>query len=114
LLLRQGQDLARPVIPGGLTLQPEEPFLELLDGVIEHDADYYEVAPETLWRLDGAGALTDNGYFRRFAALRARTGRPFIAHGVGPSLATAARAAAARKRLWLDRLRRDHEAFRFL
>jgi hypothetical protein len=102
------------VIPVGLTLQPEEAFLALLGGVIEDDADYYEVAPETLWRLDGAGELVENGFSRGFAALRARTGRPFVAHGVGLSVGTAARADAPRRRRWLERVGRDHRTFGFL
>lgn len=102
------------MIPVGLTLQPEEAFLELLARVIDEDADHYEVAPETLWRLDGAGALADNGFFRRFVALKERTGRPFVAHGVGFSLGTSARADSARRRRWIERLRRDHAALGYL
>ncbi len=102
------------MVPVGLTLQPEEAFLDLLGDVIRRDAAYYEVAPETLWRADGAGELVENGFFRAFAALRARTGRPFVAHGVGFSLGTAARADAARRRRWIDRIRRDQAALGYL
>jgi hypothetical protein len=102
------------VIPVGISLQPDEEFLELLGGVIRDEAGFYEVAPETTWRLDAAGALVDNGYFRRFAALREETGKPFVAHGVGFSVGTAARADAARKRRWIERLRQDHATFGFL
>lgn len=102
------------MIPVGLTLQPEEAFLDLLGRVIEEDADHYEVAPETLWRLDGAGALADNGFFRRFVALKEKTRRPFLAHGVGFSVGTSSRADAARRRRWIERVRRDHAALGFL
>ncbi|MFT3772335.1 MAG: DUF692 family protein [Minicystis sp.] len=102
------------MIPVGLTLQPEEAFLDLLGDVIRRDADYYEVAPETLWRLDGGGGLGENGFFRRFVALRAETDKPFVAHGVGFSVGTAARADAARRRRWIERLRQDQAALGFL
>jgi hypothetical protein len=103
------------VIPVGFTLQPDEGFLDLLADVIRREVDYYEVAPETLWRVaDEAGeALRENGFHRAFADLGARTGRPFVAHGVGFSVGTAAAADAPRRRRWLDRVRLDHAVFRF-
>lgn len=107
------------MIPVGLTLQPEEEYLDLLGDVIRRDADYYEVAPETLWRArgrapDDGAVLEENGFFRRFVALRAETGKPFVAHGVGFSLGTAARADGPRKRRWIERLQRDHAALGYL
>jgi uncharacterized protein (UPF0276 family) len=102
------------VIPVGFSLQPEEEFLDRLDEVIRREVDYYEVAPETLWREDGEGALHDNGYFRRLAALREASARPFVAHGVGISPGSASRADVPRRRRWLARLARDHAAFGFL
>ena len=103
------------MIPVGFTLQPDEGFLDLLADVIRRDVAYYEVAPETLWRVpDEAGTeLQENGFHRAFAALGRRTGRPFVAHGVGFSLGTAAPSDAARRRRWLARIRLDHEVFRF-
>jgi uncharacterized protein (UPF0276 family) len=98
------------VIPVGFTLQPDAAFLErcgdLIDGV-----DYYEVAPETLWRARGL-RLVPNGFHRRFLALR-RHGRFFVAHGVGLSLGSAAASDVARRRAWLERVRADHAVFGF-
>ena len=74
------------MIPVGFTLQPHEPTLELCEPLIEGEVDYYEVAPETLWRPDDAGRFVPNGFHRRFEALRERTERPFVAHGVGLSV----------------------------
>jgi uncharacterized protein (UPF0276 family) len=102
------------MIPVGLSLQPDEEFLDRLGDVIHREADYYEVAPETLWRLDGQGALLENGYHRRFCALREASAKPFVAHGVGLSPGSASREDAARRRRWLTRLRRDHAALGFL
>jgi uncharacterized protein (UPF0276 family) len=101
------------MIPIGLTLQPDPQFLALLDEQIENSVDYYEVAPETLWRQDERGALSPNGFHRRFSGLAARSGRPFVAHGVGFSLGSAAAADALRRRRWLARLRADQNVFQF-
>jgi uncharacterized protein (UPF0276 family) len=77
-----------------------------------------------MWRVDGpSGAegdrvqgplhLLPNGYHRRFAELRERTRRPFVAHGVGFSLSSDAPADRARRRAWLARIREDHRVFAF-
>ena len=99
------------MIPVGFTLQPEAAFLErcapLFDGV-----DYFEVAPETLWRRRSDGTLQPNGFHRAFATLRTRR-RFFVAHGVGLSLGTCATADVARRRRWLEQLRADHATFGF-
>jgi uncharacterized protein (UPF0276 family) len=103
------------LIPVGLTLQPDEAFLDQLAEVILREADYYEVAPETLWwtRDEPGAPLEDNGFHRRFSGLARRSGKPFVAHGVGLSVGTAAASDRARRRRWLDRLRRDQALFQF-
>jgi len=101
------------MIPVGLTLQPEDAYLDRLAPLLDGEADYYEVAPETLWRRDGAGELVPNGFHRRFLERRGRTGRPFVAHGVGLSLGTSDDDDPARLRAWLDRIRADHALFDF-
>lgn len=95
----------------GFTLQPEERYLALTAGLLEA-VDYVEVAPETLWRSDEAGALVPNGYHARFAALRARAGLAFVAHGVGFSLGSA-RPDPERRRRWLERIAADTALFEF-
>jgi len=99
------------VIAIGFTLQPHLKTLELLAGVIEDEPDYYEVAPETLWR-GGEGGFESNGFHRRFLALREHTGRPFVAHGVGFSLGSAQPDPKRRER-WLTRMREDARTFEF-
>jgi uncharacterized protein len=89
----------------GFTLQPELKFLELLEPVAAR-ADYYEVAPETLWRERKGGRLGANGFHRRFAQLKERSGKPFVAHGVGLSNVT-------QLPRWLERIREDHRVFGF-
>jgi uncharacterized protein (UPF0276 family) len=101
------------VIPVGLTLQPEEAYLDRLGPLLDEEADYFEVAPETLWKRGGSGGLEPNGFHRRFLERRERTGRPFVAHGVGLSLGTSDDDDPARLREWLERIRADHAAFGF-
>jgi uncharacterized protein (UPF0276 family) len=102
------------VIAAGFTLPPDQESLAILEPLILEEPDLYEVGPETLWRRAGDGALGPNGYHRRFAELRARTGRPFVAHGVGFSLGGGARAGEqARRRRWLRQIAADHAVFDF-
>jgi uncharacterized protein (UPF0276 family) len=97
----------------GFTLQPENAFLELLGDVLRSEPDYYEVAPETLWR-SANGALKPNDFHGRFVELREETGRPFVAHGVGFSMGGACQREASRRRAWMRQLRQDHRRFQFL
>lgn len=104
------------MIPVGFTLQPDEKYLELLDGLIREEPDYYEVAPETLWRPRQLAAtdwdLVPNGFHARFADLRAATRKPFVAHGVGFSVGSA-RPNPPRRARWLARMREDHAIFNY-
>jgi uncharacterized protein (UPF0276 family) len=110
------------VIQVGLTLQPDEEFLDLVAPLLP-SVDYFEVAPETTWweaptdpdALPGntISPLVPNGFHRRFAALGQRLGKGFVGHGVGLSLGTTSRADAPRRRRWLARLRADQAVFGF-
>src|SRR5215472_2734381 len=102
------------MVPVGFVLQPDPAYLELCGRLIAEEVDYYEVAPETTWREDGGGSLVPNGFFERFRALGEAAGRPFVAHGVGLSIASSSSADAPRTRRWLARIRADHAAFDFL
>src|SRR5262245_60883837 len=102
------------MLPVGFALQPNEETLELCARLILEEVDYYEVAPETLWRSARDGGLQPNGYHRRFEALRGATGRPFVAHGVGLSVGTASPGDRPRQRLWLEHIAATHRAFGFL
>lgn len=98
----------------GFSLQPDDEFLGRLEGLIHDEPDYYEVAPETLWAPRRDGTVVPNGFFRRFARLREETRRPFVAHGVGLSLASQSRGDAARQRQHLKRVGADHRTLDFL
>jgi uncharacterized protein (UPF0276 family) len=101
------------VIPVGLSLVPDVIFLDLLHDVIREEADYYELAPETLWFQSSSGALEPNRFHRTFRELIEATQKPVVAHGVGFSVGGASAADAARRANWLERIRADHEIFRF-
>src|SRR5215468_10704757 len=101
------------MIPIGFSLQPDVEFMGLLEGVLRESVDYYEVAPETLWRVGNDGALGPNGFHRRFADLGRENDKPFVAHGVGFSVGSSGHADASRRKRWLDRLSEDHRTFRF-
>ena len=98
----------------GITLQPDRRYLDLLHPLFDDAVDYYEVAPETLWRLGADGSMIPNAFHREFLELAARTGKPFVAHGVGLSLGTADPGDRARLGRWLERIAADHREYRFL
>ena len=77
------------MIPVGFTIQPEERYLALLDGVIREVPDYLELVPETTWRPAPGGGFAPNGFHEYFQRLGAETGKPFVAHAVGFSLGSA-------------------------
>jgi len=97
----------------GITLQPEDAFLDLMGGVLREDADYFEVAPETLWAVGDDGRFRPNRYRARFLALGDETQRPFVAHGVGMSLGNAAPGDAPRRRRWLRQVAIEQRRFGF-
>jgi uncharacterized protein len=101
------------LIATGFHLPPDEESLQRLAPLIVDEPELYEVAPETLWRPLGEG-FAPNGFHRRFGDLKARSGRPFVAHGVGFSVGGGGAADGARKRAWLRQIAADHAAFDFL
>ncbi len=99
----------------GFSLHADPQFLELVRPLIEEDADYFEVAPEALWRPTPAG-LEPNDYFFHFAELKRRSKRPFVAHGLAFSLGSNTDSVGEQERfeLWLEGLRIGHDEFQFV
>lgn len=95
----------------GLPLYPDLEYLERAAPLLEEEADYFEVNPETLWRSRN-GRLERNGFHPIFAEIRDRSRKPFVAHGLDFSIGTADE-DAERVSAWLERIRDDHETFRF-
>src|SRR5690606_4043012 len=88
-------------------------FLDLVAPLADEHADYVEVAPETLWRVDEHGRFVENTFHREIAQLVRRRGLHVVAHGVGLSLGTADPADAPRFERHLERIARDHATFDF-
>ena len=97
----------------GITLQPEQRYLDLLQPLFFDDADYFEVAPETLWRRSRDGAFEPNDFHRAFAELGAAAQKPFVAHAVLGSFGTADPRDRQRQHEWRARIAADHDVFRF-
>ena len=98
----------------GIPLHPDLEYLELMRDIVERDADYFEVNPETLWRRRD-GRLERNDYHALFLRFLAASRKPFVAHGLEFSLGTALdeEGEPARVAQWMERLRDDHAAFGF-
>jgi len=98
----------------GLPLYSDVEYLELARGLLEDEADFFEVNPETLWRSE-RGALVRNDYHALFRQVRERSGKPFVAHGLAFSPGSTLDDAGERARTdaWLSRLRDDQDCFQF-
>lgn len=104
----------------GFSIHADLDFLELARALIEDEADYLEVNPETLWRpAQGARGeaprLERNDYWQLFADMQSASGKPFVAHGLAFSLGSAARdeTDTHRSSAWIERLRDDFDQFDF-
>lgn len=98
----------------GCPLHADLEYLQLARGLIEDEADFFEVNPETLWREE-QGVLVRNEFHTLFRDLHVRSGKAFVAHGLAfsPGTSPESRGEAARTGAWLERLRDDHATFRF-
>ncbi len=96
----------------GITLQPERAYLDILAPLFG-EAEFFEIVPETMWRVVG-GEIVPNGYYREFLELARKHATPCVAHGVGLSLGTADPEDIPRQRRWLDRIALDQREFGFL
>ncbi len=100
----------------GFVLHPEPQYLHLCREIIEDEADFLEVAPETFWQAGPAGRPEPSPWADVLDELRRRSGKPLVAHGVGLSPGTAAGDSGDEERLerWLAQIARDQERFGFL
>jgi hypothetical protein len=96
----------------GVPLHADLDYLEAFRDIAERDADFFEVNPETLWREVG-GRLERNDFRPLFLEIRRRSGKPFVAHGLGFSIGTPVEADRPRSEAWLERLREDQADFAF-
>jgi len=96
----------------GFALHADLDYLELARSILEDDADFFEVNPETLWRMRG-GRLERNDYRPLFLEMKRRSRKPFVAHGLAFSIGSPLARDRARTSAWLERLRDDHATFGF-
>ncbi len=106
--------MTAPRLGIGFPLHPDLEYLELTRDIVERDADYFEVNPETMWRRRD-GRIERNDYHALFLRFLNAAKKPFVAHGLGFSLGTPLdeEGEPARVAQWLERLRDDHAAFGF-
>ena len=97
----------------GFSLQPEAAFLGLLEPLLHEHVDYFEIAPETTWRLGAAGEWVPNGFHREFLRIGAATRKPFVGHAVHGSFGTVDPRDRTRQQEWQRRIAADHAAFAF-
>jgi uncharacterized protein (UPF0276 family) len=93
----------------GVPLHADLEYLDLYREILEDDADYYEVNPETLWRIE-KGKLARNDFHALFQEIQQRSRKPFVAHGLAFSVGSP---ESPHTDAWLERLRDDQATFRF-
>jgi uncharacterized protein len=96
----------------GFALHPDLEYLELARDILERQADFFEINPETLWRAE-KGRLVRNDYYSLYQQIRDRSRKPFVAHGLDFSVGTPVDDDRPRTAAWLERLRDDQAEFRF-
>lgn len=92
----------------GIPLHPDRDYLRRVRRLAEDEADVFEVTPEMLW----TASLEPTPAHAAFLELRARSGKPFLGHGIALSLGSGPLDERARR--WLARLEQDSRAFGFL
>lgn len=96
----------------GLVLHPNREYLQQTARLIEEEADFFEVSPETLWSYDPeTGAFGPNAAYRTMLQIRERSGRRFVAHGLSLSVGTPGE--EGRLERWARRLAEDQTDFDF-
>src|SRR5262245_46474638 len=96
----------------GFALHSDLDYLELARPILEGEAEYFEVNPETLWRRRG-GRLERNDFHALFSEMQRRSRKPFVAHGLAFSIGSPLAGDRARASAWLERLRDDQATFHF-
>jgi uncharacterized protein len=95
----------RPLL--GLTLLPHREHLAAMARVIEDDAEFFEISPETLWDEH----LEPSAAHDTILDIVVRSGRPVVGHGINLSPGTPGEDARADRHL--AAITREHAAFGF-
>ena len=100
----------------GLFLPNDPSHLELYADLIDGEADYFELSPESFWVGSSAGAgIEFHESVKIFEAIRDLVQKPFVGHGLAFSPGTPVEGGIEKKRTsdWLDILKRTQEKFNF-
>jgi uncharacterized protein (UPF0276 family) len=97
--------VTRPLL--GLTLLPRRDHLAAMARVIEDEAEFFEITPETLWEE----ALRPSDAHATILEIVRKSGRPAVGHGVDLSPGTSGDDARIERHL--AAIAREHEAFGF-
>jgi uncharacterized protein (UPF0276 family) len=97
--------VTRPLL--GLTLLPHREHLATMARVIEEDAEFFEVTPETLWDEH----LRPSAAYGTILDIVRRSGRPVVGHGTALSPGTPGDDGRAERHV--AAVARDHAAFGF-
>jgi uncharacterized protein len=97
----------------GFVLHPDAEYLGLCREIIEDEAEFLEVTPETLWQVEDLQPAP-SPWYRLIDDIRVRSGKPFVGHGLLMSPGTDD-AAADERRIsgWLRQIAHDQERFHF-
>lgn len=99
----------------GIVLHPDAEYLDLCTDIIENEVDFYELSPETLWKVNGNGHFSEGPWTAIMETILHRSGKPFVGHGLGLSPGTAVPPDEDdRLQKWLAQIARDQERFQFL
>jgi uncharacterized protein (UPF0276 family) len=95
----------------GFVLHPNDQYLSLCRPIIEDEAEFFEVTPETLWQVRGRRP-EPGPWYCLIDDIRRESKKPFVGHGLLLSPGTA---DADEDRLtgWLKQIARDQERFQF-
>ena len=96
----------------GFALHPDAEYLGLCRGIIESDAEFFEIAPESLWLPTADGTLAPSPWVDVIDDLCTRSGKPVVGHGLGLSPGHAGDDEPRLAR-WLEAIARDQRRFGF-
>lgn len=100
----------------GLFLPNDPSHLELYADLIESEADYFELSPESFWiGSSTGGGIEFHESVAIFESIRDLIQKPFVGHGLAYSPGTPIKEKVEKKRTddWLEILKRTQDKFEF-
>lgn len=100
----------------GLFLPSDPAHLGLISELIDSEADYFELSPESFWLGSSRGqGIEIHKAVQLFENFRDLLKKPFAGHGLAYSLGTPIQGKLEKARTadWLDAIKRSHKLFNF-